>query len=221
MVTMQQVQPAVAVRPRRRRGAMPTTIPTTGYLVADVGGGVGNLLLRAGQGDARAWEEIVTRYGSLVLARVRSFRLQDADALDAVQMTWLRLAENCHRIRSPEHLGGWLGTTASRECMRILRRAKHTPDPADAAAENVADPSVGPEQRAIDADTAQALRNLVAQLPTRSRTLVEALFAGDPRPYAEVARATGIPPGSIGPTRARTLKQLRRMVDEYGLGPAV
>jgi hypothetical protein len=27
-------------------------------------------------------------------------------------MTWLRLAENTHRIQFPERLGGWLATTA-------------------------------------------------------------------------------------------------------------
>ena len=176
-------------------------------------------LLRAGQGDPTAWEEIVRRYSSLVFARVRSFRLQEADALDAVQMTWLRLAENAHRVHHPEHLGGWLATTASRECLRILRQAKHTEIPTDAVTDNVADPSIGPEQHAIDADTAQALRNLVAELPPRRQTLVRALFADNTQPYAEIARTTGIPPGSIGPTRARTLEQLRQALAAHGLAP--
>jgi len=37
----------------------------------------------------------------VVIAKIRTFRLQDADALDAAQMTWLRLAENIHRIQHP------------------------------------------------------------------------------------------------------------------------
>ncbi|MDQ4020382.1 MAG: hypothetical protein M3257_01845 [Actinomycetota bacterium] len=59
---------------------------------------------------------------------MRSFRLQEADALDAVQMTWLRLAENAHRVQFPEKLGGWLATTARRECLRIQRQAKSASD---------------------------------------------------------------------------------------------
>ncbi len=66
------------------------------------------------------------RYGGLVMARVRSYRLQPTDALDAVQMTWLRLAENLYQIRFPERLGGWLVTTAGRECLRILRQSNRT-----------------------------------------------------------------------------------------------
>ncbi|HEY2764545.1 MAG TPA: sigma-70 family RNA polymerase sigma factor [Pseudonocardiaceae bacterium] len=183
-------------------------------------GSVADLLLRARRGDGAAWEEIVRRYSNVVFATVRSFRLQDADVLDAVQMTWLRLAENAHRVQYPERLAGWLATTARRECLHILRQqAKHTPAPADTVAENVVDPGIGPEQRVIDHDTARTLWNLVAELSPLRRTLLRALFTDNPRPYTEVARSAGIPPGGIGPTRARALQQLRHRLDESGLGP--
>jgi len=180
-----------------------------------------DLLSRAGDGDPAAWEEIVRRYSKLVLSKVRSFRLQNADAHDAVQATWLRLAENWRSVRHPERLGGWLATVASRECLHIIHQAKRAPTPTDTVADNVADPSAGPEQHVIDADTAQAVRNLVAELPPRRRILLRALFTDSPRPYTEVAQITGLPIGSIGPTRARALEQLRRTADERGLGQAV
>jgi len=180
---------------------------------------VSDLLLRIGDGDAAAWDEIFRRYGKLVSTTVRSFRLQEADTLDAVQMTWLRLTENAHRVQFPERLGGWLATTARRECLRILRQAKPAPDLIGMAPETVADPSAGPEQRVIDADTARTLRKLVAELSPRRQALVWMLFTDNPPSYAEVARAAGIPPGGIGPTRARALRQLRHKLHEYELGP--
>lgn len=174
---------------------------------------VTDLLSRTGDGDPAAWEEIVRRYGELVRATARSCRLQHNDALDAVQMTWLRLAENAHQVRHPERLGAWLATTARRECLRILcDQAKLASAPLDS--DDVVDPSVGPEQHVIDMDTAQRLRNLIAELAPRKRKLLQALFTDNPQPYAEIARATGIPIGSIGPTRARALYQLRRLGDE-------
>ncbi|HZD15087.1 MAG TPA: sigma-70 family RNA polymerase sigma factor [Pseudonocardiaceae bacterium] len=176
---------------------------------------VAELLRGAGQGEAGAWEEILRRYSGAVVGRVHSFRLQDADALDAVQMTWLRLAENIHRIRHPEGLGGWLMTTASRECLRILRQAKRAPIPADTVMAAVADPAVDPEQRVIDAETARTLRELLAELPAGRRRLLRALFTEHPQSYAELATSIGIPLGSIGPTRARALRQLRQMLDEH------
>lgn len=71
-----------------------------------------------------AWGELLRRYGKLVSTTVRSFRLLEADALDAIQLTWLRLAENAERVQYPERLGGWLATTARRECLTegLLRR---------------------------------------------------------------------------------------------------
>jgi len=142
--------------------------------------------------------------------------LQEADALDAVQMTWLRLAENAHRIRFPERLGGWLVTTARRECLHILRLA-NAAGGIGIAPEAVVDPSVGPEQRVIDADTSRTLWKLVAELSPRRRTLLWTLFTDNSWSYAEVADVAGIPPGGIGPTRARALQQLRRRLNEQEL----
>lgn len=197
---------------------MPTmTTATTSYATDSVA----DVLLRVRDGDPAAWAEILRRYGRLVSNTVRSFRLQDADTLDAVQMTWLRLAENAHRVQVPERLGGWLATTARRECLHLLRQAKPARDFTDVAPETVADPSAGPEQRVVDADTARTLRMLVDELSPRRRTLLWALFSDNPRSYAEVARATGIPPGGIGPTRARALQQLRDKLNSHELGPRV
>jgi RNA polymerase sigma factor (sigma-70 family) len=193
------------------------TTATISYASAEVPDSVASLLLRIREGDAAAWNEIFRRYGKLVSSTVRSFRLQEADALDAVQMTWLRLAENAHRVQFPERLGGWLATTARRECLHILRQVKPIPGLIDITPDTVADPAVGPEQHAIEADIAETLRKLIAELSPRRRALVRMLFTDRPRSYAEVAQTAGIPAGGIGPTRARALRQLRDKLHEQEL----
>jgi RNA polymerase sigma factor (sigma-70 family) len=192
------------------------TAITTSCHHASATSSVADLLSRVGDGEPAAWDEICRRYGKLVSMTVRSFRLQEADALDAVQMTWLRLAENAHRVRFPERLGGWLVTTARRECLHILRLA-NAAGGIGIAPEAVVDPSVGPEQRVIDADTSRTLWKLVAELSPRRRTLLWTLFTDNSWSYAEVADVAGIPPGGIGPTRARALQQLRRRLNEQEL----
>jgi RNA polymerase sigma factor (sigma-70 family) len=194
------------------------TTSTIDYTPAGTTDSTACLLLRVCDGDPAAWKEIVCRYGKLVSTTVRSFHLQEADTLDAVQTTWLRLAENAHQVQFPEKLGGWLATTARRECLHILRQAKPSPNLPNMTPETVVEPSVGPEQRAVDADTARTLWNLVAELSPRRKTLLRALFTNSSRSYAEVARTTGIPPGAIGPTRARALQQLRDKFNEHQLG---
>lgn len=169
------------------------------------------LLTLARQGDGGAWAEVVVRYRGLVSSVVRAYRLQDADARDAEQRTWLRLVEHLGSLRDPDRLGGWLTTTASRECLRILREGQ-TLVGLEMDAVPATEPGV--EEQVIDADTAARLWQIVATLPPRGRTIMRALFADEPRPYAEVARATGIPIGSLGPSRARLIDRVRRSFDD-------
>jgi RNA polymerase sigma factor (sigma-70 family) len=177
---------------------------------ARTGAANGELLRSAGRGDEQAWTEIVLRYEGMVGAIVRSYRMQDADARDAEQRTWLRLVEHRGAVRDPERLGGWLATTASRECLRILRENRAiVSDELDAVPDAL--PAV--EDQVVDADTVSRLWTIVSDLPPRGRTIMSELFAEDPRPYAEVARETGIPIGSLGPSRARLIERVRRTFD--------
>jgi RNA polymerase sigma factor (sigma-70 family) len=164
------------------------------------------LLRGAARGDEHAWVEIVERYRGLIGAVVRSFRLQDADARDAEQRTWLRLVENCERVRDPERLGGWLSTTAARECLRILRESRAS---VPLEIDVLPDPGRAIEDRVVDADTVARIHDIVDALPARGRTVMRELFAEEPRPYADIAMATGIPIGSLGPTRRRLLHRVR------------
>src|SRR5262249_29116411 len=82
------------------------------------------LLEAARQGNRAAWDALVARFNGLVWSIARGYRLGDADAHDAVQMTWLRLVENLDRIADPERLAAWLATTARRECLQLLRKAR-------------------------------------------------------------------------------------------------
>jgi RNA polymerase sigma factor (sigma-70 family) len=171
------------------------------------------LMHAARRGDTAAWDQLVRRFDNVVSSTVRRYRLQDADARDAAQRTWLRLVEHHRQLQNPEALGGWLATTAARECLQILRGRQWMELRAEA--HDVVDPAGEPETRVVDAVTVAQLRRLMARLPPRSRILLDALFEDDPLPYAELSRRTGIPIGSIGPTRARALRHLRVLIDEH------
>jgi RNA polymerase sigma factor (sigma-70 family) len=177
------------------------------------------VLLRAvGEGEPPAWEELISRYGRLVRSTVASFRLQEADAEDAVQNTWLRLMERMDTIRDPRCLGGWLATTASRECLALIRRG-HREAPDDAAAEQLVAVDPGPETAVVvDADRS-AVNAAVRELPGARQLLIHALFYQPECSYAEVSHVTGMPQGSIGPTRRRALRELRYALEQRGFGP--
>jgi RNA polymerase sigma factor (sigma-70 family) len=179
---------------------------------------VTELVEAAAAGETAAWREIVVRYGDLVRATVAGFRLQPADAADAMQNTWLRAVERIGTVRDPERLGGWLTTTAARECLGVLRRSRREL-PVDAFVDQVAWAGPSPESRVLRKERDRAVDAAVAQLPTRRRELVDAIFRGPGADYVEVAQRTGMPVGSIGPTRGRALVELRGRMRRGGFGP--
>jgi RNA polymerase sigma factor (sigma-70 family) len=180
-----------------------------------------DLVLRARQGDSRAYEMLVERHQRQVWAAVRGFRLNDADAHDAVQMTWLRLVENLNRLNDPSRLGAWLTTTAKRECLRLIRRRNReigTPEEFFDAVADERDP--GPEQQVTQEAMAEVLWDLVNELPVRAQNLLKAVTSADRPAYSDISKETGMAVGSIGPTRGRYLTRLRKLIEESGLDAA-
>jgi RNA polymerase sigma factor (sigma-70 family) len=175
------------------------------------------LVEAAGRGVPQAWDELVTRYGALVRAVAARYRLQEADAADVVQTTWLRVLERLHTLHDPERFGGWLATITSRECLALLRRAhRELPEEDIAAGRPVTGP--GPEALLLTAEVRAAVGEAVAGLPPRRRELVQQLFYQPDPAYREVARTMGMPTGSVGPTRSRVLASLQASLEEAGFG---
>ncbi|SDN06789.1 RNA polymerase sigma factor, sigma-70 family [Geodermatophilus siccatus] len=173
-----------------------------------------DLVQRAADGNQEAWRAIVERYSALLWSVVRSHRLSDAQAADAVQATWLKLLENIRTIREPARLAGWLRTTVRRECLETLRRTgrerpsdPHSAEPVAAAASDLVDGD--PEGSALRRERVDLVRAAVADMPERSQRLLELLVASPPLRYEEIGARLGMPVGSIGPTRARLLARLR------------
>jgi RNA polymerase sigma factor (sigma-70 family) len=188
----------------------PTTWPATASTTA--------LVEAARSGDAAAWRELVLRYEAMVRRIAVDHRLQGSDADDAVQNTWLRAVERLDTVEQPERVGGWLRTTAQRECLKVLRE-KRREGCYDIDLAALADAGTGPEGAALDDEARTVLTRAVDRLPDRRRRLIRTLyFAGGPG-YTEVSRAVGIPIGSIGPTRRRALHSLRSELDRVGYLP--
>lgn len=176
------------------------------------------LVRDAATGDAAAWGELVDRYSGLVWAVVRGHRLSHADAADVFQTTWLRLVEHLDRLREPDHLGGWLSSTARHECLRLLRlRSRELPDEDIALGldqDRTGAVVAGPEAALLLREERAGVVVAFRRLPDRCQGLLR-LLAADPAPsYADVSETLDMPVGSIGPTRGRCLDHLRRLLDE-------
>jgi RNA polymerase sigma factor (sigma-70 family) len=170
------------------------------------------LVKRVCDGDQEAWNEIVDRYSPLVWAICARFQLSRTDTDDVGQGVWLMLVENIRNLRQPAALPGWLATTTRNECLRVLRTARRY-DPDGLPADDLMPRDSGEraiEEDLIEAELNVALRAAFAELPEACHKLLSLLIQDPPPSYAEVSSSLGMRVGSIGPTRARCLAQLRR-----------
>jgi RNA polymerase sigma factor (sigma-70 family) len=165
------------------------------------------LVRAAASGDQGAWDALVSRYVGLVWATARSYRLEDADAADVVQTTWLRLVEHLDRLRDPSAVGSWLATTARNEALRVIRVRSR-----EVATDELDEPADDspPEMALLAGERDLAVRAAFELLRERCQALLRLLAMDEPPSYEEISAALDMPIGAIGPTRSRCLEQLRR-----------
>jgi RNA polymerase sigma factor (sigma-70 family) len=192
---------ATRVRPREPRRLRSRSVDNT------------DLLDRVGRGDQDAWDELVAQFAGLVWSVARSYRLGRAATDDVVQTVWLRLAEHCGRIREPDRLAAWLATTTRNESLRVIRQSARIAGGLDSQLVDMSEPTTpSVDDRVVDLDDRAQVAAAFRQLSADDQMLLRLLCAVPPLDYETIADIIGRPIGSIGPTRARCLGRLRRLL---------
>jgi RNA polymerase sigma factor (sigma-70 family) len=176
------------------------------------------LVTRAAGSDESAWHELVDRYAPLVWSICVRYQLSGADIEDVGQTVWLGLVEQLasEKLREPAALPGWLATTASRECLRVVTASQRMATRLDDTPEFADDVVI--DEEILRAERDGALRAAFAELPPPCHQLLAMLFSDPPHSYTQISATLGIRMGSIGPQRARCLERLRRSDTLIALG---
>lgn len=169
------------------------------------------LIEAARQGDQIAWESIIELHHRLVWWMLGSYSFDHATQEDIYQTVWCRLAENLDKIRDPERLPAWLATTARNEALKRIRYEKRI-RPTDLTEYQLIDDHPTPEEAATLDDQRRTVLDAFARLDELCRELLTLCTTDPPLGYEEIAEVWGRPIGSIGPTRARCLDQLRKLI---------
>ncbi len=180
------------------------------------------LLLACRRGDAAAWEALVNRYQRLIYAIPRRAGLDEDAASEVFQEVFTTLFEKLEDIEQPERLHAWLVTTARRKTWRHISRDRFTrgsytdtEEDSDAELNALPDGAPLPDESLIQLEEQHRVRAALSDLDERCHNLLTLLFyRDDPPSYAEIALATGTREGSIGPTRARCLQKLMRLLEK-------
>jgi RNA polymerase sigma factor (sigma-70 family) len=171
---------------------------------------VADLVAGARNGDRQAWYALVERYASLIWSICRRYGISGPAAEDVAQHVWLHLVESLNNLRDPDALPGWISTTTRRECCRILRVQGPIADDTQVLENRPDEQAETAEHELLRAERHATLREAFGRLPLPSQRLLALLTADPPVPYAEISARLGIPVGSIGPSRSRSLDRLRR-----------
>lgn len=171
-------------------------------------GRAGDAFERYRDGDASAMSDLVEMLTPILWHTVRAQRLDQTSTEDVLQSTWLALVRNADKIVDPRSVLQWLIVSARREAWRVARgQGRQTPQ--ELIDLDLVSAEEGPEALAVRSSTERLLWSHVANLPDRCRELLRVIAFSDRPDYAELARALGMPVGSIGPTRGRCLAKLR------------
>lgn len=183
---------------------------------------VDSLAVRAGrifdqyrQGDEAAMADLVQMLTPILWHTVRAVRLDAATAEDVLQCVWITLVRKGETITEPAAVLQWLIITARREAWRVARVGSRVRIESleVAGGDEPAEPDTV-EDQVVRSDAERRLWLHVEALPERCRVLLRVIAFADRPDYSELARALGMPQGSIGPTRGRCLAKLRRALAE-------
>lgn len=165
----------------------------------------GDLIERCMNRDQAAWEELVNRYQRLVYSVARELCPPGEEVSDVFQQVWLEAYQHLSELRNAAALPSWLITVTKRR-MYALIRSRHGSEPLD---EEMRDLS----QQLDHIEHEHTVERALGQMSERCRKLIDLLYFDASEPsYSKIAHEMRMPEASIGPTRARCLAKLKKLI---------
>jgi len=164
------------------------------------------LIHRCIEGDQEAWKELVIRYEGLIFTIAMKICGDEESSADILQQVCLELCQRLDEVRYVASLPSWITSVTQRKSLQYKKSQPST----ETLWENGAIESQDVFARI---ERQHTLARALASLPERNRRLLEMMYmSGGRRSYEEIAEALGMPAASIGPTRIRSLKKLRKLL---------
>jgi len=165
-----------------------------------------DLIRRCIEGDQEAWKQLVRRYERLIYSIALRICRDSETAADVLQQVCLELYQRLDEVRNTATLPSWIATVTRRKSCDYWRSCQ----PAEPLLD---DGPADSEDIFANIERQHTLERAMASLPERNRRLMQMLYMSDhDYSYQEIAQQLGMPVASIGPTRIRSLKKLRKLL---------
>lgn len=187
------------------------------------------IALRAAQrGEVAAFNTLVMAYQRQLYNVCFRTLGNPEDAADATQDAFLSAFKSLKTFQGPSNgLRAWLLRIAVNACYDQLRRKQRRPadsldhlgnadgDPDLPAADRIADPAAGPEQRSLGSETARVIQAAIDRL-SPDRRIAVILCDVQGLSYEEAAQAMDVELGTVKSRLSRARAELRDMLTEKG-----
>ncbi|MFQ5419751.1 MAG: RNA polymerase sigma factor [Anaerolineae bacterium] len=182
-----------------------------------------DLLVRAGQGDAAAFAELVRSHQTAVFNVAYRLLGNRQEAEDAAQEAFVRAFRAMDRFDVTRPFAPWIKRIAANLCLNRLESMAYRqttavtdlarPGQDEASLDNWAHQSPTPEQATIAREESERLRAAIWQLPPRFRMAIE-LRHFQEMSYDEIAKAMARPLSSVKSDLFRARKLLAEKLRE-------
>jgi RNA polymerase sigma-70 factor (ECF subfamily) len=161
------------------------------------------------EGDETAFAELFARYGALLLRVMRRQIINEDDASELVQQTFLQMHRARRDFEPGRKLRPWLMTIAFNLKREYFRRRMRRPE-----AQLDHDPPASDRGDPVDrASEAQRLRRALARLPEGQRDVI-AMHWFEELSFNEVAEVMGLTVSAVKVRAHRGYQTLRRALEE-------
>lgn len=168
------------------------------------------LVVRARDGDVRAYEQLVRRYqGPMFRLAVRMLASR-GDAEDVVQEVFLTAWRSLATLHAEAAFVGWLYRMVTNRCLNVIR-ARHTTVDVDLAQRESRSAGSRPE-RTVEVSEQLAAVTVALQRLTGEQRACWLLREVHGRSYEEIAQAVGVTTTTVRGRIARARAQLTEMM---------
>ena len=165
-------------------------------------------------GDERSWRILIDILAPLVFSICKKSLLSRDESFDIFGQVSLQLVNSIGSLKSPDKILSFVTTITRRKIYSLYQQmnAQTAVDP-----DNLADipdmSSPNPESNYESSRLREILFEALNRLSQKEYELMMLLFFDQGEPtYKEISRKLSIPVSSVGPTRAKALMKLRRIL---------
>ncbi|MGI5920739.1 MAG: RNA polymerase sigma factor [Syntrophomonadaceae bacterium] len=185
------------------------------------------LVKRSLDADARAFEELVSRYQNKVYALAFRYMGNEDDAYDMAQESFIKAYRSLRSFKGDSNFGTWIYRITTNVCLDELRRRKRRLLPlsldeplatkdGDTVDKEVADPNPTADVIYERKETSQYIHNILSQIKIEHRAVIVLRDMMD-LTYEEIAEILNCSVGTVKSRLSRARNILRKKLSDREL----